>query len=129
MQLCAGALDATSNCSFCEQVVSGCDIFFYWTNRFQPKTKCGYRSTVNSEFDGGRFLVKATTNTRRGVAATMLSLLCAGLFALSLSGCVEAYYADTYYTPEYRYNTYYGPDYYPYYPYYSYYGGAYSYGY
>ena len=128
MPLCAGALDATFNCSFSEQVVSDCDIFFYWTNRFQSKTKCGYRSAVNSEFDGGRFLVKATTNTRRSVAATMLSLLCAGLFALSLSGCA-AYYSDTYYTPEYRYNTYYGPDYYPYYPYYSYYGGAYSYGY
>ncbi len=50
------------------------------------------------------------------------------LFALSLGGCAEGYYADTDHTPEYRYNTYYGPDYYPYYPYYSYYGGAYSYG-
>jgi len=72
--------------------------------------------------------VKATTNAHGGVAATMLSLLCAGIFALSLSGCAEEYYADAYHTPEYRYNTYYGPDYYPYYPYYSYYGGAYSYG-
>ena len=73
--------------------------------------------------------MKATSNTRRGVAATMLSLLCAGLFGLSLGGCAGEYYADTDYTPEYRYNTYYGPDYYPYFPYYSYYGGAYSYGY
>ena len=73
--------------------------------------------------------MKATSNTRRGVAATMLSLLCAGLLDLSLGGCAAEYYADTYYTPEYRYNTYYGPDYYPYFPYYSYYGGAYSYGY
>jgi len=99
-----------------------------WPNGFQQKTKPGSRSTQISEFDGGGFLVKATTNTRGGVAATMLSLLCAGIFALSLSGCAEEYYANTYYTPEYRYNTYYGPDYYPYYPYYSYYGGAYSYG-
>ena len=43
----------------------------------------------------------------------MLSLVCAGVFALSLGGCAE---------------TYYGPDYYPYYPWYSYYGGAYYYG-
>ncbi len=35
------------------------------------------------------------------------------------------YFVDTHHTPEARYNTYYGPDYYPYYPYYSYYGGAY----
>jgi hypothetical protein len=57
------------------------------------------------------------------------SLLCAGLIALSLNGCADTYYAETYYTPESRYNTYYGPDYYPYYPYYSDYGGAYYYGY
>ena len=63
----------------------------------------------------------------RKMAATMLSLLCAGLFAVLFSGCAEDYSAATY-TPESRYNTYYGPDYYPYYPYYSYYGGAYYYG-
>ena len=67
-------------------------------------------------------------NTRRDLVTTMLSLLCAGFFALSLSGCAEE--ADIYSreyrdTPEYRYNIYYGPDYYPYYPYHSYYGGAY----
>ena len=73
-------------------------------------------------------LVRAITNTRNDVAAATLSLLCAGIFALSLGGCAEAYYAETSYTPESRYNTYYGPDYYPYYPYYSYYGGAYYYG-
>jgi len=73
------------------------------------------------------FLVKTTTNTRREVAAAMVSLLCASLFVLSLSGCAEEYeyYADAYHTPEYRYNIYHGPDYYPYYPWYSYYGGAY----
>ncbi len=69
----------------------------------------------------------ATTNMRREVAARVLSLLCASLFTLSLSGCAGEYYTETY-TPESRYNTYYGPDYYPYYPYYSYYGGAYNYG-
>ena len=69
--------------------------------------------------------VRAITNKRHDVAAATLSLLCAGIFALSLGGCAEAYYAETSYTPESRYNTYYGPDYYPYYPYYSYYGGAY----
>jgi hypothetical protein len=58
----------------------------------------------------------------------MLSLLCAGLFSLSLGGCANGNYAETYSTPESRYNTYYAPDYYPYYPYYSYYGGAYYYG-
>jgi hypothetical protein len=57
----------------------------------------------------------------------MISLLCAGLFALSFSGCAQAYYTTAYHTPEARYNTYYAPDYYPYYPYYSYYGGAYYY--
>jgi hypothetical protein len=74
-----------------------------------------------------RFLMTTTTNTGRRTTATLLSLLCAGLFALSLGGCAQAYYAD-YYTPDYGYRTYYGPDYYPYYPYYSYYGGAYYYG-
>jgi len=72
-----------------------------------------------------RFLMTTTTNTRRRATATLLSLLCAGLFALSLGGCAEAYYADAYYTPDDGYRTYYGPDYYPYYPYYSYYGGTY----
>ncbi len=81
---------------------------------------------------GGRRPTATTspvTNTRRDLVTTMmLSLLCAGLFALSLSGCAEE--ADIYSreyrdTPEYRYNIYYGPDYYPYYPYYGYYGGAY----
>jgi len=66
-------------------------------------------------------------NTCRTVRI-MLSLVCAGVFALSLGGCAETYYAESYPTPEARYNTYYGPDYYPYYPYYSYYGGAYYYG-
>jgi hypothetical protein len=71
--------------------------------------------------------MRATAKTRGDVAATMPSLLWVGLFALSLSGCAEGYYVDTY-TPDYRYRTYYAPDYYPYYPYYSYYGGAYYYG-
>jgi hypothetical protein len=57
----------------------------------------------------------------------MLSLMCAGFLALSLSGCAEGYYAQTR-GPESRYNTYYGPYYYPYFPWYSYYGGAYYYG-
>jgi len=37
-----------------------------------------------------------------------LSLVCAGVFALSLGGCAETYYAESYPTPESRYNTYYG---------------------
>ncbi len=47
--------------------------------------------------------MKTTTNTRREVAAAMVSLLCASLFVLSLSGCAEEneYYADAYHTPEY----------------------------
>jgi hypothetical protein len=57
---------------------------------------------------------------------TSLLLIAIGVFiALSLGGCAEGYYANSYPTPEYRYNTYYGPDYYPYYPYYSYFGGPY----
>jgi uncharacterized protein YceK len=56
----------------------------------------------------------------------MLSLLSAGLFALSLGGCANTY---SHSAPEARYNTYYAPYYYPYYPWYSYYGGAYYYGY
>lgn len=58
-----------------------------------------------------------TTNASRRATATLLSLLCAGLFALSLGGCAEAYYTDAYYTPDDGYRTYYGPDY-----------GAYYYG-
>jgi hypothetical protein len=83
--------------------------------------------------------MKTITNKGRRTTASVLSLLCAGLFAISVSGCAEAYYAGTYYrpaygyttyyTPESRYSTYYAPDYYPYYPYYSYYGGAYYSGY
>ena len=68
--------------------------------------------------------MRATTDIHRKIAVPMLSLICAGIFTLSLGGCAE-YYAETTYTPESRYNTYYGPYYYPYYPYYSYYGGAY----
>jgi hypothetical protein len=72
--------------------------------------------------------MRAITNRSGRVTAPMLLLLCASIFALSFSGCAETYYAETSYTPESRYNTYYAPDYYPYYPYYSYYGGAYYYG-
>ena len=75
-----------------------------------------------------RFLVRAAAKTSRNVAATILLLVCAGVFALSLGGCAEAYYSESYPTPESRYDTYYAPGYYPYYPYYSYYGGAYYYG-
>jgi hypothetical protein len=75
-----------------------------------------------------RFLMTTTTNTGRHVTKTLLSLLCAGLLALLLGGCAEAYYTHDYYTPDYGYRTYYAPDYYPYYPWYSYYGGAYYYG-
>ncbi|HSS17764.1 MAG TPA: hypothetical protein VLQ29_12415 [Candidatus Dormibacteraeota bacterium] len=63
----------------------------------------------------------AITNTSPALP-TLLSLLCAGLLALSISGCADTY---AYSRPESRYNTYYGPYYYPYYPWYSYYGGAY----
>jgi hypothetical protein len=69
----------------------------------------------------------AITNTSRAVQ-TVLSLLYAGLLGLSLVGCAGTYYAETSATPESRFNTYYGPYYYPYYPWYSYYGGAYYYG-
>jgi hypothetical protein len=68
--------------------------------------------------------VTAITNTSHAV----LSLLCAGLFALSLGGCAEGYYAGAH-DPGSRYNTYHAPYYYPYYPWYSYYGGAYYYEY
>jgi hypothetical protein len=63
------------------------------------------------------------------VVPTILSLLCAALFALSFSGCANTYDA-MYYTPgpESRYDTYYAPYYYPYYPWYAYYDGAYYYG-
>jgi hypothetical protein len=64
------------------------------------------------------------TNTSRAIP-TMLSLLCAALFAVSLGACADTY---SYSRPEARYNTYYGPYYYPYYPWYAYYGGAYYYG-
>jgi hypothetical protein len=68
-------------------------------------------------------------NTARAVS-TMLSLLCSGLLALSLNGCATTNYDAMYYTPgpESRYDTYYGPYYYPYYPWYAYYGGAYYHG-
>lgn len=71
----------------------------------------------------------AIKNKPRAVP-TILSLLCASVLALSLSGCADTNYAQAYYTPgpEARYNTYYAPYYYPYYPWYSYYGGAYYYG-
>jgi hypothetical protein len=68
--------------------------------------------------------MRAAAKTSHLVPA-ILSLLCAGLFALSLGGCADTY---SYSRPESRYNTYYGPYYYPYYPWYSYYGGAYYYG-
>ena len=76
-----------------------------------------------------KVLMRPIANTRRNLAAAALSLVCAGLFALSLGGCANGYYAETRYGPESRYNIYYGPDYYPYYPWYSYYGGAYYYEY
>ena len=70
-------------------------------------------------------LVTAITKKCRASVATILSLLAAGAFAILLSGCADLYYVDTNHTPESRYNTYYGPDYYPYYPWHAYYGGAY----
>jgi hypothetical protein len=69
----------------------------------------------------------AITNKSRAVQ-TVLLLLCAGLLGLSLGGCAGTYYAEASATPESRFNTYYGPYYYPYYPWYAYYGGAYNYG-
>lgn len=63
----------------------------------------------------------------KGLECT-LSVLCAGFLALSFGGCAGPNYAGLPPTPESRYNTYYGPYYYPYFPYYSYYGGAYYYG-
>jgi hypothetical protein len=61
------------------------------------------------------------TNISRAIPA-VLSLLCAGLFALLLGGCADTY---SYSAPETRYNTYHADYYYPYYPWYSYYGGPY----
>jgi hypothetical protein len=58
----------------------------------------------------------------------MLSLLCATVFAVFLSGCADTSYTYSTPGPESRHNTYYAPHYYPYYPWYSYYGGAYYYG-
>ena len=69
----------------------------------------------------------AVTNRSRAVQI-LLSLLCAGFLGLSLVGCAGTYYPEASATPESRYNTYYGPYYYPYYPWYAYYGGAYYYG-
>src|SRR5436189_4466087 len=74
-----------------------------------------------------RMKTSAITNTSRAVQ-TVLSLLCAGLLGLSLGGCAGTYYAEASATPESRFNTYYGPYYYPYNPWYAYYGGAYNYG-
>ena len=68
----------------------------------------------------------AITNSR--AVQTVLSLLCAGFLGLSFGGCAGTYYAEGSATPESRFNTYYGPYYYPYYPWYAYYGGAYYYG-
>ena len=74
--------------------------------------------------------MRSTVRKRRQVLAAVVSLLSAVVFALLLSGCADAYYANINASrmPEARYNTYYAPDYYPYYPWYSYYGGAYYYG-
>ena len=69
--------------------------------------------------------IRATAKGCGRFRVTVLSLVGAVLFALSLSGCAETYYAQSYPTTESRYNTYYGPYYYPYYPWYAYYGGAY----
>ena len=67
----------------------------------------------------------ALTQKRRDTTSFIVALLCAASFGFLVGGCAEMYPVDTDPTPEARYNTYYGPDYYPYYPYYSYYGGAY----
>jgi hypothetical protein len=68
---------------------------------------------------------------RRAPAATQSLLCVVALFALLASGCADAYYANmnANRTPVSRYDTYYGPDYYPYYPWDGYYGGAYYYDY
>src|SRR6266513_4317897 len=83
---------------------------------------CFARSSLN-----GWMKTSAVTNRSRAVQI-LLSLLCAGFLGLSLGGCAGTYYAEASATPESRYNTYYGPYYYPYYPWYAYYGGAYNYG-
>ena len=64
----------------------------------------------------------------RHLLAAVFSLLGPVVFGLLISGCADAYYANTNHAPEARYNTYYAPDYYPYYPWDAYYGGAYYYG-
>jgi hypothetical protein len=69
--------------------------------------------------------MRTIRKTRPGAAATILALLCASLFALSLGGCAEWEYTEANHTPESAYDVYYGPDYYPYYPWHAYYGGAY----
>ena len=76
-----------------------------------------------------RMKTSAITNRSRAIQ-TVLSLLCAGFLGLSLGGCAGTYQAEASATPtpESRYDTYYGPYYYPYYPWYAYYGGAYYYG-
>jgi len=72
----------------------------------------------------------AKVKKRRHVMAAVFPLLGTLVFALLVSGCADAYYANTNGNrmPEARYDTYYAPYYYPYYPWYSYYGGAYYYG-
>jgi hypothetical protein len=69
-----------------------------------------------------------TITKKHTAAATVFSLFCAAFVAFSLGSCAE-YPTATTPRPEARYDTYYGPDYYPYYPWYSYYGGAYYSGY
>jgi len=72
-----------------------------------------------------KLIVTSITKRNRNNTAAILSLLGAALFALSIGGCAETYYAESYPTLESRYDTYHGPYFYPYYPYHSYYGGAY----
>jgi hypothetical protein len=66
----------------------------------------------------------------RHVSTAIFALGCVAAFAFLVSGCADAYYPsmNASRAPEAKYNTYYGPYYYPYYPWYSYYGGAYYYG-
>jgi len=73
--------------------------------------------------------VRATAKTQGDTVATVITCVCAGLFAFSFNGCADISYVKTNHASESRYDIYHGPDYYPYYPYYSYYGGAYYYGY
>jgi hypothetical protein len=117
------------------RLVVGCVIFQTAPMAFSRRQNAVPIRTDNSALTNWRFLMKTTMKTHQRATVTVLSLLCAGLCALSIGGCAEGYYAGSYYTPnygytdyytpEYRYRTYYAPDYYPYYPYYSYYGGAY----